>query len=295
MSEDGRARVVLRATLVALVLVWLFSGTVRGAVPMLVPLLALLAIEAELVIGAFHERGTRPRRRDLPGEEDADLGYGELVEDELGLRFVPPPSRARRRLRDRWPLLLVIVGCIAVIAVSVLDDRETHWSSLSEQSRASTRARLQAEAGRIAGRPVRLVCSDDAGFAGIRSDALGVAYPGRGITYLRTSVCRDLHDVLTERSAHGDRRAESILVLAHEAVHLGGEPSESVTECLALQAGVGLGRRLGLDGDEAARIMHGRYLVDLSDRSLIRLEYRLPEDCRNGGALDRDPGSSRFP
>jgi len=296
MTENGsRARVLVRATLVVLVVVWLFSAAARDLVPMVVPLLALLALEVELAVGAIRERGARPRRRELPGDEDADLGYGALVEDDLGVRFVPPPPRAPRRLRDRWPLGLGLVGCVAVLAVSMLDDRNAQWSSLSRQSRASTQARLQVEAARIAGRPVRLECSDDAGFAGVRSDALGVAYPGRAITYLRTSVCRDLHDVLDERSAHGDRRAESILVLAHEAVHLGGETREGVTECLALQAGVRLGQRLGLSGEEAARIMHGRYLVDLADRTLIRLEYRLPQDCHDGGPLDREPGSERFP
>lgn len=294
-NGDSRMRLLLRGALVALVVVWLFSGTVRRAVPMLVPLLALLAIEVEVAVGAFHDRGTRAVRRDLPGEEDADLGYGELVEDELGVRLVPPPPRPRRRWRDRWPLALGVVGCAAVLSVAILDDGNADWSALPLQERSSTRARLEAEATRIAGRPVRLECADDSGFAGIRSDALGVAYPGRGLTYLRTSVCRDLHDVIEERSAHGDRRAESILVLAHEAVHLGGETREGVTECLALQAGVGLARRLGLSDGNAARLMRGRYLVDLADRSLIRLEYRLPEGCRDGGTLDQAPGSSRFP
>ena len=64
---------------------------------------------------------------------------------------------------------------------------------------------------------------------------------------------------------------------------------------LRLQAGVALGRRLGLADDVAARVMRGRYLTDLADRSLIRLEYRLPVTCHDGGALDQDPASSRFP
>jgi hypothetical protein len=296
MTRGGRrARIIARSALVALVVAWLFSETVRSQVPTIFPLLALLAIELEVAIGAFHDRGTAPMRRELPGEEDADLGFGELVEDEYGVRLVPPAPRPERRLRDRWPLALGVVGCVAVIAVSIVDDRSTTWDALSETTREATRQHLQAEASRIAAHPVRLECSDESGFVGVRSDALGVAYPSRGITYLRTSVCRDLYDVIRESSAHGDRRAESILVLAHEAVHLGGEPRENVTECLALQAGVGLGRRLGLADGAAARVMRGRYLTDLADRSLIRLEYRLPKSCHDGGELDQDPGSSRFP
>ena len=296
MTNDGRrARIILRSTLVALVVTWLFSGTVRAQVPTVVPLLALIAIELEIAIGAYRERGTASTRRDLPGAEDADLGFGELVEDELGVRLVPPPPRPERRPRDRWPLALGLIAFIAVIAVSVVDDRATTWAALPRTTREATRQRLQAEASLIAGHQVRLVCSDDSGFVGVRSDALGVAYPSREVTYLRTSVCRDLYDVIREKSAHGDRRAESILVLAHEAVHLGGEQRESVTECLALQAGVELGRRLGLSEDVAARVMRGQYLTDLADRSLIRLEYRLPGSCHDGGALDQSPGTSRFP
>ena len=206
--------------LVALVVAWLFSSSVRDWVPAVFPLLVLVGIELELAVGAYRERGTTSVRRELPGDEDADLGFGELVEDEDGVRLVPPPPRPERRLRDRWPLLLGVVGCIAVIAVSVVDDRATTWSALSPTTRETTRQRLQAEASSIAGHRVRLECSDESGFLGVRSDALGVAYPGRELTFLRTSVCRDLYDVIRERSAHGDRRAESILVLAHEAVHL---------------------------------------------------------------------------
>lgn len=290
-----RGRTAARAILAVIVVGWLFSDVVRSAVPMIVPLAALALVELEVALGAVRERGTQSVNRPAPGEEDADLGYGDLVEDELGVRLVPPPARAQRRWRDRWPLLVGAGAAAAIVAVGVRDDRAASWEALSPAAREATRLRLQSEAAQIAGKPVRLECSDEVGFAGIRSDALGVAYPLRGTTYLRGSVCRDLHDVLESGSVHGDRHAESIVVLAHEAVHLGGERSESVTECLGLQHGVGLARRLGVPTDTAARVMRGRYLTDLADRSLIRLEYRLPAGCRDGGPLDLDPTSSRFP
>lgn len=262
---------------------------------MVVPLGALVLVEVEVAVAGVRERGSHTTRRELPGPEDADLGYGELVEDELGIRLEPPPPRPARTWRDRVPLVLGLAAATAVIAVGIRDDGASTWQALPATAREATRARLEAEAERIAGRDVHLGCSDDQGFSGVRADALGVAYPRHALVFLRSSVCRDLHDLIAERSAHGDRRAESLLVLAHEAVHLAGELREGATECLALQAGVGLGHRLGLDDDVAARLMRGRYVADLADRSLIRLEYRLPEGCRDGGELDRDPGSDRFP
>ena len=34
---------------------------------------------------------------------------------------------------------------------------------------------------------------------------------------------------------------------------------------------------------------------DLSDESVQRLDYRLPEGCRNGGSLDLRPNDPSFP
>jgi hypothetical protein len=295
MVTDGtRLRSAFRLVLLAAVLAWLFSSDLRAFVPAVLPIAALVGLEVEFLVRAWREQGPTSVRGPAPGQEDADLGFGELVEDELGVHFEPPPSRPPRTWRDRVPTLAAVAALVAVIAVAVHDDRLATWESLAPADQSSTQARLQREATVIAGVPVRLECTDY-GFAGIRSDALGVAFPQRRLTYLRPSICRDLHDVITSRSAHGDRSAEAILVLAHEAVHLRGERREGVADCLGLQTGVALGRRLGLDGASAARLMRGRYLAALADRSLTRLEYRLPDECRNGGALDLDRSSDRFP
>jgi hypothetical protein len=283
----------LRLGLLAAVLLWLFSFEVRAQVPALLPIAALVALEGEYVLGAWRKRGSERPRGPAPGEEDADLGWGELVEDELGVRFVPPPPRPVRTWRDRLPTLLVAAALVAVLVVAARGDRLATWESLAPAERASTQKRLQREATVIAGLPVRLECTDY-GFAGIRSDALGVAFPKRRLTYLRPSICRDLRDLIATRAPRGDRTAEAILVLAHEAVHLHGERREGVTDCVGLQEGVALGRRLGLDDATAARLMRGRYLVALADRSLTRLEYRLPAECRDGGTLDLH-ASNRFP
>ena len=84
-------------------------------------------------------------------------------------------------------------------------------------------------------------------------------------------------------------------MLAHEAIHLGGERREGVTECLALQAAVPLAARLGIDDDRAGRMLERAYDQRLAERSAIRAAYALPRQCRNGGSLDRRPADPRFP
>ena len=85
------------------------------------------------------------------------------------------------------------------------------------------------------------------------------------------------------------------MVLAHEAVHLGGERREGVTECLALQAAVPLGVRFGLSESKARSLIHAQYEDRLAERTVIRAAYALPLSCRDGGALDRSPGDGQFP
>jgi hypothetical protein len=92
-----------------------------------------------------------------------------------------------------------------------------------------------------------------------------------------------------------DDAAFAITVLAHEATHLRGVRNEAETECFALQEGVSLGRRLGLDADTAHALMRDQRDRDLSDASIARLDYRLPSECRDGGALDLHPGDPAFP
>ena len=97
-----------RAAALVFVVAWLFSDDLRAWIPFWLPLVLLLAAEIEFVV-----RGRRNTRTDggdvAPGPEDADLGFGELVEDADGLRFVPPPARtARRGRRAGW-----IVGAAA--------------------------------------------------------------------------------------------------------------------------------------------------------------------------------------
>lgn len=305
MLLGRRGRIWLRALAGLVVVAWLASRDVRGWVPVWLPFAILLAAEAEYALRGLLElrRGpaARPRGgvRGAPDERDADLGWGELVEelDEQGapiVRWVPPPPRPpRRRLGVLRLAALVAVGAILLVAYRV--DRDASWSSLGRDAQAATEARLTREAARVAGRPVRVACDDGYAYTGLGSDALGVAFPTRGLAYLRPAVCRTLHDALRGDRPETDDAAEAVLVLAHEAVHLRGERREGVTECLALQDGVAVAARLGWSRPAAVRLMRRRYDAALADRSITRLTYALPPGCRDGGALDRRPDDAAFP
>lgn len=272
---------------------WLFVEDLRAWVPLWVPLVVLLATEVEFVV-----RGRRPTPRGTPdrrgpGPEDADLGFGELVEDADGIRFVPPPVRHRPGRPWRAWLAGALVAALAV-ALAARSDRARSWGAVPEDERASSERRFSAEASTIAGRGVRVRCDDGYAFTGAGSDTLGVAFPRAGLAYLDPAICRTLRDLVRGTEA-GQGAFRAAVVLAHEAIHLGGERREGVTECLALQEAVPLAVRLGLDERTARSRARAELGERLAERNVIRAAYALPSSCRDGGALDRDPGDPRFP
>jgi hypothetical protein len=292
--DRGRVQLLVRLTALGFVIAWLFSDALRAWVPFWVPFVVLLGTEAEFVLRARNEPRRPPQRRHVPGPEDADLGFGELVEDEEGFRFVPPPPRPEP---PRWRRAAWAAGAVAAVGLFVVaarSDRASTWQALPAAERAQLVERFASEASIIARRPVTLRCDEGYAFTGAGSDTLGIAFPDAGITYLATSVCRDLRELVV-RGRAGERQGEALVVLAHEAIHLGGERREAVTECLALQAAVPLGVRLGLSEARARDLAHHEYEERLAERSAIRAAYALPLTCRAGGALDRSPGDGTFP
>ena len=289
-----RAQVVLRSAALVFVLAWLFVDELRTLVPFWLPFVVLLATEIEFVLRGRLEPRRPARRRVPPGPEDADLGFGELVEDEEGVHYVPPPQRERRGKRRLVAWAVGIVAGVALFGLAARADRAATWQSLDDGERRGTVARLASEAAIVAGRPVTLRCDEDYSFTGSGSDTLGIAFPRAGITYLDPAVCRTLHDLLGDREEHRDT-GEALVVLAHEAIHLAGERREGVTECLALQAAVPLAVRLGLDDERARRLLGAELDRRRAERSVVRAAYALPRSCRDGGALDRNPDDPRFP
>ena len=285
----------VRAAAIVFVVAWLFSDDVRAWVPVWAPIAVLLAAEVEFVVRGRREAPRLRSARVPPGPEDADLGFGELIEDEHGVRFVPPPERPERRSR-RLGWLIGAVAAAAIVVLAAHSDRAATWTALSTETRTRTEARLTSEASRIAGRPVRIRCDDGYAFTGAGSDTLGIAFPGAHLAYLDPDVCRALYDLASGGDRRGDQRtADALVVLAHEAVHLGGERREGVTECLALQEAGPLALRLGLAEATARRILRTALAERLSERNVIRAAYALPGSCREGGALDRRPEDARFP
>ena len=291
-------QVVLRVALVLVVVAWLFSDTIRGWIPFWVPLVVLAAFELEFVLQARRDRrgaSSSPRAgRVGPGAEDADLGWGEIVEDDDGSRWIPPPPRPARGPGRHLVTATAVAAAVALVVVGLRQDAGRTWSSLSPSARAATE-RGSAGGRDHRGAPGAGALDDGYAFTGARSDALGIAFPRRGLAYLLPSICRALHDVVAGDDGGSDATAEAVVVLAHEAVHLRGERREGVTECLALQEGVALGRRLGLSESTARRLMRARYDAALAERSVIRISYQLPRSCRDGGPLDIAPSSGAFP
>lgn len=294
MSRRSSLQTGLRVAALVFVLAWLFVDDLQEWVPFWLPFLVLLATEVEFVLSGRSEPRRTQRRRTPPGPEDADLGFGEVVEDEDGFRWVPPPARPKPP-QSRWIVRAVVaVAVVALFALAARTDRAKTWQALPRNERSAAVSRFTSEAAKIAGRPVTLRCDEQYDFTGAGSDTLGIAFPGAGITYLEPSICRALHDLLADGKA-GERQAEALVVLAHEAVHLGGERREGVTECLALQEAVPLGVRFGLSESDARSLMYAQYQDRLAERTAIRAAYALPLSCREGGALDRSPGDGRFP
>jgi hypothetical protein len=293
--DRSAVQLAVRVAAIAFVVAWLFVERLRDLVPFWLPFVLLLAAEIEFVLrGRLETPGPR-RRRVPPGPEDADLGFGELVEDEDGYRYVPPPVRAPASRRRRLALSLGAVAIVALFVLAARTDRAATWTSLSQAERARTVSRITSESALVAGRPVTIRCDEQYSFTGAGSDTLGVAFPRSGIAYLDQGVCRTLHDLIADGSVNDELTAEALVVLAHEAVHLSGERREGVTECLALQAALPLASRLGIADDRARRMLDRAYDRRLAERSAIRAAYALPRQCREGGSLDRRPDDPRFP
>ena len=190
---------------------------------------------------------------------------------------------------------MLAVG-LTLFAYAYRVDRDAGWSAIDARDQARAERRFTAEASRIAGRNVRIYCDDSYAFTGVGSDAAGVAFISRSLAYLEPTICRSLYRIAFEGEL-GPRgeAAFAITVLAHEATHLREIRNEAQAECFALQEGVELGRRLGLDAETARALMDVQRARDLSDATVARLDYRLPAECRNGGSLDLRPDDPRFP
>jgi hypothetical protein len=265
----------------------------------------LLALEAAFIAQAWRERGAPHARRGRPPQQvDVDELGGEGWRDPVLVRiegddvWIPSqadePTPAAPPAGRRWrPLEAVAVLAVAAVALFLILD-EGGWRDLSAGERARTEALLSREAGRIAGKEARVRCDAEGRAVGVVQHADGIAEVGGTNALLTPELCLRLH-----RLAEGDEgpfapTARALAVLAHEAWHLQGVTDEGVANCYAFQSGVELGTRLGLPEATAARMMRQQ----LAENALVARgapAYLVPAECRNGGELDLDPSTGRFP
>ena len=319
---------LLRLGLVVFVLAWIFGPyELRSAVPIWLPFLIALGLEVQFFVSAL--RAAPPARADR-GPQSDDLeryGYGgreellivreegreiwipysgetdeelqelidearEAPEEEPAPAVEPEPERERMRPLRRFVAGLGLIGALALTFWFV--ESNTGWNGLDASTRAEAEARFSEEASRVAAKPVTIRCDESGDYVGAVQHADGVALVGGDLAYLTPERCLDLYRLAFEGEVRPNRTGRAIAVLAHESWHLRGVSDEGTTECYALQSGVELGRRLGLSADRAERIMR-QQVVDNELRGRTSPEYRIPPDCEDGGRLDLNPDSERFP
>jgi hypothetical protein len=320
----------LRGALVLFVLAWLLGpSALRSTVPVWLVFGIALGLELQFFVGALR---SSPRRRPDRSPQAVDrrrYGYAEepdellLVREEGEEVWIPYAGETDEELAEliaaarerpeedagpewdadepepRLPLalrrLLTGLGVIGALAVVLwLVDRNTGWDSLPADARAEATERFSREASRIAGKPVTIRCDESGNQVGVVQHADGVAVVGGDRAYLTPERCLSLYRLAFEGEITSSQTARALAVLAHEAWHLRGLRDEGTTECYALQSGVDIGRNLGLSATTARQMMRQQ----LTENSLHRggsSEYLVPPDCRDGGRLDLDPRSSRFP
>jgi hypothetical protein len=316
----------LRGALLLFVLAWLFDTyDLRTAVPVWLPFLVALGLELHLFVGALRAGPARPPDRGPQAVDRERFGYGEepdellLVrnageelwipysgepEDQFGAliaearaqpEWVPPPAARPGLLPAPLRRFLVGLGVIGALALFLWAvERNSGWDGLSADARAAATDRISAEASKVAGKPVRVRCDESGRRVGAVQHADGVAVVGGALAYLTPERCLDLYRLAFDGDITSSRTARALAVLAHEAWHLRGVRDEGTTECYALQTGVEIGRRLGLSADTARQMMRQQLTENLRHGG-SSMEYLVPSDCRDGGRLDLDPGSSRFP
>jgi hypothetical protein len=325
----GSSLPLLRAGLAVFVLVWIFGPyELRSAVPIWLPFAIALGLELNFFLGALRSPSPRGRSRGPQPVDRERFGYPEDVDELLLVReggeelWLPYSGETAEEVEElvaeareraaaareappavlaapprRLPIrrFLVGLGVIAALALVVwFVDSRSGWSGLSAGTRAEAAERFSAEASRIAGHPVTIRCDESGDYVGAVQHAEGVAAVGGDLAYLAPTRCHDLYRLAFEGEVSFSQTARAIAVLAHEAWHLRGVRDEGRTECYALQSGVELGRRLGLSERTARRMMR-QQLAENQLRGGASVEYLVPAECRDGGALDLHPGSSRFP
>ncbi|HEX2044111.1 MAG TPA: hypothetical protein VHF23_00635 [Gaiellaceae bacterium] len=259
------------------------------------------------------------------------LAYGvtilERSEGAVTLRVERRGRSGRLGVRQRLGLW-VVVGLVALLSITLIGSvlarkAESGPSSTSTPPRLDDSGRLPVIGGpsgksRIEPRYSRVVSS----VAGVRAEVrcwsvadwrrhqvawgnwrgqeLGpwgaYATRGRFRVHLSPAVCATLarlayDDVPVREDPWPRELAWSVGALAHEAQHVRGVFDEGKAECFGVQSITKTAEALGRNDDE------GRYLARLywTSTYLARDSRYRPEECRDGGRLDRHPDTRAWP
>jgi hypothetical protein len=320
----------VRLALAVFVLAWILGPyALRSAVPVWLAFLVALGLELSFLVEALRpaapqrfDRGPQAVDRERygysaetdelflvrEGGEELWIPYSGETDEEIDAliaearerpsREAAEPAAAAPQRRDPWPPVrrfLTGLGVIAALALIIwVVESRTGWDALDADTRAEAAARFSAEASRVAGKPVTIRCDESGDYVGAVQHADGVAAVGDDFPFLTPERCLDLYRLAFEGETTSSQTARALAVLAHEAWHLRGVRDEATTECYALQSGVELGRRLGLSEDTARQMMR-QQLAENALRTRASPEYLVTADCRDGGSLDLNPDSTRFP
>jgi hypothetical protein len=318
--------VLVWLALAAFVLAWVFDiAGIQSVVPLWLPFAIAVGLELQLFVSGLRAAPAQPSNRGrLPSKLDRErYGYGsdadELLlvrdrdrelwipysgerEDELDALIAEteadveeePVFESGAERRAPFGRLLVGLAIIGALAAVVWFEGNRGWRGLDTATRAEATARFSAEASRIVGRPVEIRCDEAGEYVGAVQHADGVAEIGGRLAYLTPERCHDLYRLAFKGDFSSTRTGRALAVLAHEAWHLRGLREEGTTECYALQSGVQLGQRFGVS-EETAREMMRQQLAENTLHARGSLEYLVPSECRDGGALDLNANSSAFP
>ena len=281
--------VVLRIALAAFVLAWILGPAVlRDTVPLLLVFAIALGLELQFLVGAIRGSGRRRVPDRLPQQVDRDRYGFEEAEDDDTEALAPAPRSPYRG----FAVGLALLGLLAGLAWFV--ESRTGWDSLDGETRLEAVERFSEVASEIAEKPVSVGCDEARDYVGYVQHADGIAVVGGDRTYLTPEICFALYRLALEGEERGSVTGRAIAVLAHESWHLRGERDESTVECYGLQSGVTVGQRLGLDQETARRLM-AQQLTENRLRGLETVEYRVSDECRDGGRLDLAPADDAFP
>jgi hypothetical protein len=314
-----RAAPLFRLALAAFVAAWIFDlFGLRESVPIWFPFLIALGLELNFFVAARRAGPRRlPDRR--PQDVDVEEEFDELVlvrrdgeewwvpysgETEEEIDELIAEAREREALEPDEPeappggalrrLLVGLAVIAALFGIAWYVDSNTGWNGVDPDNREQAEARFSTEAARIAGHSVRVRCDTSGEHVGAVQHADGIAEVGGENAFLTPERCYDLYRLAYHDDVKDAQTGRAIAVLAHEAWHLRGVRNEGVATCYAFQSGVELGQRLGLSERTARRLMR-QQLAENALRGGSSAEYRVPEECRDGGRLDLDRGSGPFP